>query len=268
MAYPSDPVSRAYILADLASGLNPTVGQQPDDLTVAPGVGSDGVDVSLSTFAVVDVSVRENPFHRTARVVFGLADVDLSGGEVVSVTVNGRTIAAAGPFADLPTLVADLVAAAEADGTFSGFVEAAGEDLDGDGLLDTFTLTGTSEADFSVGHTVAGSSVTTLRADAKALDVRIYGRPVDSGSFLPAGKPDHLYRRRGWKLLHASPSEPAVFPSIGSDGLLLPFLAVGPLAEVRPYVSAVEGVEGDGSEVVADYAVTVRACLPVGAVVS
>jgi hypothetical protein len=242
----ADIFTTATQLAILAAGRAPVWDEQDaDDALLPPSAASDGTNLQSAVRALVHVTLREDPHHRTAYLN---TDGTLTG--TYTVTIDGTAVAynaTAGAPANEAALVTAIAAAINADGTVGPLVTATAVDADGltTGTLTQVRIRGDAEADYSIDFAHSAAAVITCVADLCSAEMRLWwsmGARAGSTAPTPWAWSGEEY-------------------TIDRRGLVERFDTAG-LSRLFVQVSNRQGHAGDGSSVTfADPVINVGPCL-------
>ena len=244
----SDIYTSATELAILSAGRAPvwtTYSPSSNQVEHAPLNAAYGVPLSGAVRTLVHVSLREEAWHRTARLSLAVVDANAT----YSVTINGTTVNYVAT-ADTEQEIMDGIAAAiNANGTIAPLVTATAVDTTGSAAgRDTVLIQGDVEADFSLNFTATGTADPVASADPVSATVHLWWSPdAQVGSTPPAqwvaSEGSYTIDRRGWVARLDSAGfarmhvEASAFAGHASDGVVVsiskPRASIGPcLAEV------------------------------------
>jgi hypothetical protein len=182
-------------LAILQAGRTPVWSVQPDTGSLLPPAAvSDGVNLQSACRVLAQVTLREDPHHRTARL-----DTDGTLTGTYTVTIDGNAVAydaTAGAPANEAALVTAIAAAISADGTVGPLVTATAVDADDTttGALIQVRIRGDGEEDFSIDFVHSAAAVITCVADLCEATMRPWwamaARPGSTAPVLWSGMGD------------------------------------------------------------------------------
>lgn len=247
-----DIFERANQLAILSSGRSPqwvahahtpatvaaTTGGAPS--TAAAGVPLSDTASGTAVKTLVGLSPRKAAHRRQAVVT-----LTYDAATTYTVTVGGNAVATAAN-TDAATTLTDLADDLNASAPVAALVTATATDADGDGTIDSVTIVGDAEVDWSIDATVAGGAGTvTVVADPATLTVRVW----------LYGANDALTGHPGWQLANNGG-----LSSIDRRGYVERFDTAG-IGRLFLEVHAITAVGGDGASVTYSPTLAVGPCL-------
>lgn len=232
----------------LAAGSTLELSTTPIDATTFPSAGGPGCPVKGALRGALLMSLRRGS---PARVV-DIQITTFDAGATYTATIGGNAVAYSGAPGDVEEAATAWAAAIVADGTVgeSGSAyqtTAEAVDSTGSGTADTVRITGLSDASWSFVATVTGTAEASVFLDPEAARVVLLGR-YDGITSIATRITDarELAQASGWHMLRSvNGGDATMFVSDGVSRCLNADIAG--VTVVRPYVTDVAGVSGDGS---------------------